>query len=112
MEFNTLEKNGIVIMEVCGSILGGPDATQLNDEVHRWIKEGKKNFIVNLQAVDLINSSGLGILISNLTNVKNNGGDLRLSNLSQKIRQIFQITKLASVFKQFETVDDAVKSFS
>ncbi|MBL7996284.1 STAS domain-containing protein [bacterium] len=112
MEFNTLEKNGIVVMEVRGSIMGGPDATQLNDEVHRWIKEGKKNFIVNLQSVDLINSSGLGILISNLTNVKNNGGDLRLSNLSQKIRQIFQITKLTSVFKQFETVDDAVKSFS
>jgi anti-sigma B factor antagonist len=111
MEFNTQEKNGIVVVELKGSIMGGPDASQLNDEVHRWIKEGKKNFIVNLQSVDLINSSGLGILISNLTNVKNNGGDLRLSNLSQKIKQIFQITKLATVFKQFDTVDDAVKSF-
>ena len=112
MEFTTLEKNGIVVVEVRGGIMGGPDASQLNDEVHRWIKEGKKNFVVNLQSVDLINSSGLGILISNLTNVKNNGGDLRLSNLSQKIKQIFQITKLATVFKQFETVEDAVKSFS
>lgn len=112
MEFTTLEKNGIVVVEVRGGIMGGPDATQLNDEVHRWIKDGKKNFVVNMQSVDLINSSGLGILISNLTNVKNNGGDLRLSNLSQKIKQIFQITKLATVFKQFETVEDAVKSFS
>ncbi len=112
MEFKTLEKDGIVVMELRGSILGGPDASQLNDEVHRWIKDGRKNFVVNLQSVDLINSSGLGILISNLTNVKNNGGDLRLSNLSQKIRQIFHITKLSTVFKQFDTVEDAVKSFS
>lgn len=112
MEFNTVENKGIVVMELRGSIMGGPDATQLNDEVHRWIKDGRKNFVVNLQSVDLINSSGLGILISNLTNVKNNGGDLRLSNLSPKIRQIFQITKLATVFKQFETADDAVRSFS
>lgn len=112
MEFNTVESKGIVVMELRGSIMGGPDATQLNDEVHRWIKDGRKNFVVNLQSVDLINSSGLGILISNLTNVKNNGGDLRLSNLSPKIRQIFQITKLATVFKQFETTDDAVRSFS
>ena len=92
MEFTTLEKNGIVVVEVRGGIMGGPDATQLNDEVHRWIKDGKKNFVVNMQSVDLINSSGLGILISNLTNVKNNGGDLLLSHLSQKIKQIFQIT--------------------
>ncbi|MCK6542126.1 STAS domain-containing protein [bacterium] len=111
MDYNIAENNGVVVLELKGNIMGGPDATQLNDEIHTRIKQGKKNFVVNMQSVDLINSSGLGILISNLTTVKNNGGDLRLTNLSPKIKQIFQITKLATVFKQYDSVDDGVKSF-
>jgi anti-sigma B factor antagonist len=112
MEFKFSEIAGIIVLEMRGNIVGGPAATQLNDAVHKFIKEGKKNFVVDMQGVELINSSGLGILISNLTNVKNNGGDLRLSHLSPKIKQIFQITKLSTVFKQYDSVDDAVKSFS
>jgi anti-sigma B factor antagonist len=65
-----------------------------------------------MQSVDLINSSGLGILIGNLTNVKNNGGDLRLARASDKVKQILQITKLITVFKLYSTVDEAVNSFS
>ena len=112
MEFKFSEITGVIVLEMRGNIVGGPAAIQLNDTVHKFIKEGKKNFVVNMDGVDLINSSGLGILISNLTNVKNNGGDLRLSHLSPKIRQIFQITKLSTVFKQYDTAEDAVKSFS
>ncbi len=112
MEFKFSEITGVVVLEMRGNIVGGPAATQLNDEVHKFILQGKRNFVVDMQGVDLINSSGLGILISNLTNVKNNGGDLRLSHLSPKIKQIFQITKLSTVFKRYETVDEAVKSFS
>jgi len=112
MQLNVTENSGIVVLEVMGSIMGGPDATQINDEVHKFMRQGKKNFVVNMAAIDLINSSGLGILISNLTNVKTNGGDMRLANASTKIKQILQITKLATVFKQYDSVDAAVKSFA
>ncbi len=112
MEYQVNENLNVVVIKLQGNIMGGPDATQLNDEIHKLIKQNKKNFVVNMASVELINSSGLGILISNLTTVKNNGGDMRLSNLSAKIKQIFQITKLSTVFKQFETEEAGVKSFA
>lgn len=112
MEFQISELEGISIIAPEGKILGGADAAQLNDIVHKLIQEKKNKFIIDLKAVELVNSSGLGILISNLTNVKNNGGDLRLAQVNDKVRQILQITKLLTVFRLFDTLDDAVKSFS
>ncbi len=112
MQFKMSETAGISVIEVEGNILGGADASQLNDIVHKLIKEGKKNFVISLRSVDLINSSGLGILISNLTNVKNNGGDMRLAELTDKVKQVLTITKLSSVFKVFASIDEAVKSFA
>ncbi|MBX7153292.1 STAS domain-containing protein [bacterium] len=112
MQLKVSEMSGIVILEVQGNIMGGPDAALINDEIHKYMLQGKKNFVVNMQSIDLINSSGLGILISNLTTVKNSGGDLRLAQASDKIKQIFQITKLSTVFKHYSTIEDAVKSFA
>ncbi len=112
MEFRIEERGSVQVIGLDGKILGGADASQLNDIVHKLIRENKKHFIIDLQSVDLINSSGLGILISNLTNVKNNGGDLRLARVSDKVRQILQVTKLMTVFKIFESVEEAVSSFS
>jgi len=111
MELRVTEDRNVVVLEVEGSIMGGPDAAQLSDEIHQKLLKDRKNFVVNLNAIDLINSTGLGILISNLTHVKNAGGDLRLCHTSDKIKQILHITKLSSVFQQFATVDEAVQSF-
>lgn len=112
MEVRVAEDRDVVVLEVEGSIMGGPDAAQLSDEIHQKLLDGRKNFVVNMGAIDLINSTGLGILISNLTHVKNAGGDLRLCNASEKIKQILHITKLSSVFKQYGSLDEAVQSFS
>lgn len=111
MEYHISEAEGVVVIRIDGNILGGPDASQLNDEVHRLLKENRKKFVVNFQSVDLINSSGLGILISNLTNVKNNAGDLRICHVTPKVRQILTMTKLINVFKVFDTEAEAIASF-
>ncbi len=111
MQYSVSEKEGVMVIQVEGNILGGADASQLNDEVHRLIQGGKKNFVFNFGQVDLINSSGLGILIGNLTNVKNNQGDLRLSNLSPKVKQVLTMTKLSNVFRSFDSEMEAVSSF-
>lgn len=68
-------KGGIVLFEVEGSIVGGPDAIALNDEVHKLVATGIKKFIVDMKSVEHINSSGLGILIASLNTVRQSGGD-------------------------------------
>ena len=111
MRLNDREQDGIVILEPKGKIMGGPDASLLHDKLYEYIDQGKKNVIIDLSRVDWMNSTGLGILISGYTTLRNNDGVLKLANVTDKIQSLLTITKLVSVFEAFESVDDAVKSF-
>ena len=101
----------VVVLELSGKIMGGPDATLLTEKLHQLIESGKTQVIVDLSQVSWMNSSGLGILIGGLTTMRHNGGDLKLANITDKIQSLLMITKLLSVFETYETVDKAIDSF-
>lgn len=110
----TLKSNeiaGTTVITIDGNVIGGPDATVLNDEVHRLAAESKVNLVIDLGEVNFINSSGLGMLIRTLSSVRNAGGDLKLVRVSPKILNLLTVTKLNSVFQIFESVDEAIESF-
>ena len=111
MELNQFITDGVTIIELKGKLMGGPDAVELHNTLHRLVEKDVKNFVLDLKDVDWINSSGLGILISSLTTVRNNGGNLCLAQAGDKIKNILTITKLSSVFNSFDILDDAVASF-
>jgi anti-sigma B factor antagonist len=111
MKMNEKAKDGIVVLELSGKIMGGPDASLLNDKLHELIEAGKTQVIADLGKVNWMNSSGLGILIGALTTMRNNGGDLKLANITDKIQSLLMITKLLTVFETFDTVDTAIESF-
>jgi len=106
------EDKGVAILEPKGKIMGGPDATVLHDKLHEIINQGKKKVIIDLAKVDWMNSTGLGILISGLTTMRNNGGELKLANVTEKIQSLLTITKLITIFETFDSVDQAVGSFN
>ena len=103
-------KSGVVLFEVEGNIVGGPDAMTLNEEVHKLVSAGTKRFIVDMESVEHINSSGLGILIASLNTVRQAGGDLKIANASPRVLELLKITKLNQIFESFKSVDDAVKN--
>jgi anti-sigma B factor antagonist len=111
MKLNHYEKDGIAILEPKGKIMGGPDATLLHDQLHEFIEKGKKKVVVDMAQVEWMNSTGLGILISGLTTLRNNQGELKLANVTGKIQSLLTITKLITVFEAFDSVEEAVKSF-
>ena len=111
MKLNSKETDGVVILEPSGKIMGGPDATAMHEMLHELITHNKKHVVINLGSVDWMNSTGLGILISGLTTMRNNDGDLKLANVTEKIKSLLTITKLVTVFESFDSVDEAVKSF-
>jgi anti-sigma B factor antagonist len=112
MKLSAREDKGVVILEPKGKIMGGPESTVLHDKLHELINQGKKKVIIDLSKVDWMNSTGLGILISGLTTMRNNGGELKLSNVTEKIQSLLTITKLITIFETFDSVDQAVQSFS
>ena len=111
MKLYDREQDGVVILEPKGKIMGGPDATLLHDKLYEYIDRGKKNVIVDLSKVDWMNSTGLGILISGFTTLRNNDGVLKLANVTEKIQSLLTITKLVTVFEAFDSIEEAVESF-
>ena len=111
MNFAVSEKDGIVILSLKGKIMGGPEATEINDKINQLLDEKKLKIIIDLEQVEWMNSSGLGILISTVTVLRNNNGSLRLINVSEKIKNLLKITKLNTVFIINDTYEQAVDSF-
>lgn len=111
MHIPSSDRNGITIMALQGAILGGPEANALNEDLHRLIDAGKKQVVIDLSQVTLMNSSGLGMLIGGYTTMKNNGGELKLACLTDNVRKLIEITKLHTIFHPFDSVDEAVASF-
>ncbi len=112
MKINVVEKYTAVVIELKGDITGTAKDMEFSDTLKKLLAEGKKNIIIDLKETGFVNSSGLGMLIGGYTTVKNGGGELILANATEKIESLLVITKLTSVFKNFSSIDDAVKSFN
>ncbi|HOD65277.1 MAG TPA: STAS domain-containing protein [candidate division Zixibacteria bacterium] len=111
MKMTDREQDGVVVLEPKGKIMGGPDASLLHDKLHDIIERGRRQVVIDLGKVDWMNSTGLGILISSYTTLRNHQGELKLANVTDKIQSLLTITKLVTVFDAYDSVDDAVRSF-
>lgn len=111
MTLKEKEVNGVVVLEMAGKVMGGPDANLLNEKLHHLVDKGKTKVVADLANVSWMNSSGLGILIGGLTTMRNNKGDLKLANVTERIQSLLIITKLITIFETFEKLDDAINSY-
>ena len=111
MKHNHHEENDVVVIEPKGKIMGGPESTELHDLLHELIEQGKTKVVIDLSKVDWMNSTGLGLLISGLTTLRKADGELKLACVTEKIQSLLTITKLVTIFKSFDTTEEAVNSF-
>ena len=105
------EVSHVTILDVTGRIVLGDEIHDLRDTIRGLLDGGKKKIILNLAGVDYIDSSGVGELVGCYTTVRNSGGELKLLNLTQKVRDVLHITKLYTVFDIKDDEFTAVKSF-
>ncbi|MCB0282920.1 MAG: STAS domain-containing protein [Calditrichaeota bacterium] len=110
MNTQVSERDGVVVISLSGKIMGGPEAGQINEQINNLIDSGKIKIVIDLQNVEWMNSSGLGILIGAITTLKNNGGRMILANVSERIENLLKITKLISVFDIESDVDADVQA--
>lgn len=102
---------GVVIVDLDGKILIGDTNRQVHETVNQLIKEGKKNIILNLARVSVIDSSGLGEIVASFSSLRNSGGSMKLVNIPERVVDLMTITKLYTVFDIFETESDGIASF-
>jgi anti-sigma B factor antagonist len=112
MTASTRLVGGVTIVDLSGRIVLGEGSTGLRDLIRNLVKEGIKKILLNLRNVDYIDSSGLGELVSPFTSMRSQGGDLKLLNLTKRVRALLQITKLLTVFDITDDEATSVQSFS
>ena len=110
MEIKTREENNIIILDIDGEI-DLYNAPMLKDIMKQNIEAKRYNIIINLERVSYIDSSGIGALISSLSNLKKYQGGLKIINVTGSVKKVFELTKLTSFFEIFEEENDALNSF-
>jgi anti-sigma B factor antagonist len=100
----------VVILDLSGRITMGEGTLVLRDQIQRLLAAGDRKFLLNLADVDYIDSSGLGELVTSFTTVRNNEGQLKLLNLTRRVQDLLQITKLLTVFEVFNSETEAIKT--
>jgi anti-sigma B factor antagonist len=111
MDINTRSKGDIVILDISGEI-DLYNAPEIKDIINKLIDEKKYNVVINLEEVSYIDSSGIGALISSLSNLKKYQGGLKIINVFASVRKVFELTKLTSFFEIFDSEDEAINSFA
>jgi anti-sigma B factor antagonist len=103
--------DGVTVLDIGGRIVLGAEASHLRDTLKGLVAKGQKKILLNLAGVSNMDSSGLGVLVGGYSSVAGQQGQLKLLNLTNKIRDLLQITKLLAVFEVYQDEAAAVKSF-
>lgn len=106
----TLEGD-VMILNLSGKIMGGPDHEKFQTEIKTLISDGYVDILLDMHKVSWVNSTGLGILVSAYHTLKKNGGQLKICQVSDRIDNILNVTQLKLVFETFEKCDEALASF-
>ena len=112
MKSTTRQIDAVTILDLSGRITLGEGSVVLRDTIRDLLAKGQKNILLNLGEVSYIDSSGIGELVSAFTTVRNQGGDLKLLNLTKKVHDLLQITKLYTVFDIKDDEATAIKAFA
>ena len=110
MEMTETRLNDVYLLEL-GGRLDATSSAQLKETVSAMIDAQKIKILIDLNAVDFIDSSGLGMLVAYLRSANKASGTLKITSLQENPKKLFEVTRLDRVFELFDDRDSAVKSF-
>ncbi len=101
----------VMVLELSGKIMGGPDFDKFKGEITALTDKGINDVVLDMAGVPWINSTGLGILITGYHSLKAAEGSMKICNVKERVLSIFYISQLENIFQVFETLDEAMASF-
>ena len=111
MKATIRQVDSVTVVDISGRITLGEGCSQLRELIRSEVSKGNKKMLLNMADVTYIDSSGIGELVSAFTAVSNQGGQLKLLNLTKKVHDLLQITKLYTVFDVLDDEARAISSF-
>lgn len=110
LKLSTRTVDGILVVDCAGRIVFGEESAHLRDTVKKLIAENNR-LVLNLSGVNYIDSGGLGTLVALYTTARNAGGSIKLANLTQRVGDLLQVTKLVTIFDIYDNEEQAAQSF-
>ena len=111
LKINKRTVDGILVFGCSGRIVFGEESSLLREEVKKAIQEGAKRIVLNLGDVNYIDSGGLGTLVALHTTAQNAGATIKLANLTKRVGDLLQVTKLLTVFDVHNSEYEALDAF-
>ena len=112
MKLKQNPQGGVMVLEVSGKIMGGPDHDLFKGEIKGIIESGTKDIVLDFSGVPWINSTGLGILISGYHAIKGVEGTMKICCVRDRVLSIFYVSQLEKIFEVFPTRDEALASYA
>jgi anti-sigma B factor antagonist len=110
MGFEVGKEGDITVLDVEGQLIVG-NRQELKQKVLEELENGERKFLIDFERTGYIDSSGLGVLVSLSKKIREQGGELRLANLNEDLRTLFELTKLDTLFQIASSRDEALSSF-
>ncbi|MBL4587320.1 MAG: STAS domain-containing protein [Flavobacteriales bacterium] len=111
MEY-TISKNAeIQLITLKGRLIEKSQAEGLIKEFGELISDGSGKYLLGLEELEYVNSTGLNLLIGMFTSARNAGGELVIGGISPKVKKLMVMTKLDSIFKIYDSVAEATENF-
>ena len=111
MKFSSRQEGDIVVFDLKGGLEGGPDTYAIKAEVSEMLEKGHRKFLLNLDNVDFINSTGIGIVAGVYTSIYKLDGKMKICNANEKVSRVMMITKLLEVFDSYGREEEALQAF-
>ena len=96
--------SGIALVTISGRMAMGGETERLDAAIKSLLRKDQKNFVLDITALDYVDSSGIGMLVSCLTNVKKAGGELALAGANPRIKRILAMTGVNTMMPMFDTL--------
>jgi anti-sigma B factor antagonist len=112
LSLNTRNIGDVVVLDLSGRLTAGEPVLLLRSTIRRFLDDGSRRFVVNLEDVSYIDSSGLGELVTIYTSVRNREGLVNLLHLTKRAKDLLQMTKLLTVFDTFDDEAKAIDALS
>lgn len=108
---NHRTRNGYSVIDLHGE-LDAHTASQLEDALKDLINQKKCNIIVNCAELDYIASAGLGVFMAYIEDVRDVGGDIKLTNMSDKVYNVFDLLGFPALYDILKDESDAIDNFN
>jgi len=110
MEINVKTLKNVTILEL-GGRLDASSAQDFRNKLKQFIQDDRLNFVFDLENINFLDSSGIGVLVASLRSVNKLNGDIKISNVKDHVRSVIEITRLHQIFEIFDNSEIAALSF-